>query len=84
MGGLDGRNRVIVIAESLPRVSSPRFESLAFVGGHISPQIKKIVLIDLAFVALRFELRDWHSFVRQSFHVELRYGLRELTAFNEH
>ena len=38
---LDGRNRAIVIAESL-RESSPRFESLAFLGCHISPKNTEI------------------------------------------
>ena len=33
---IDGRDRVIVITESLARVISPRVESLAFVGSHIS------------------------------------------------
>ena len=37
LGGLDGRNRTIVIAESLARVIA-EFESLAFVGYHFSPQ----------------------------------------------
>ena len=39
------------------------FESLAFVGGHISLQNTEIVLTDPAFVVLRFESRDWRSFV---------------------
>ena len=36
MAILDGRHRAIVVAESLARVTTLRFESLAFVGGHIS------------------------------------------------
>ena len=35
---IDGRHRAIVIAESLARVIAAMLESLAFVGGHISPQ----------------------------------------------
>ena len=58
---LDGRNRARVIAESLARVI---VESLAFVGGHISLQKpQNLVLTDPVFVALRFESRDWRSFV---------------------
>ena len=44
---------------------SLRFESLAFVGGHISPEKKQnLVLVDPRVVALRFESRDWRSFVK--------------------
>ena len=62
------------------RCDSNRKRSLAV----ISPsETQKLVLIDPAFVVLRFESRDWRSFVEHSFHVELRNGLRELTAFAE-
>ena len=47
------------------------------------PNKLKFVLADPAFVVLRFESRDWRSLVQHSFHVELRNGLRELTAFAE-
>ena len=68
-GTLGGRNRAIVIAESL-----------AFVGTHISPEntgfgphrpcvrCAAIRITRLAFIGV-------------AFHVELRNGLRELTAF---
>ena len=49
---------------------TPGFESLAIVGSHVSPppppDKQKSVLIDLAFVALRFESCDRRSFVRDS------------------
>ena len=70
-------NPAIVIAEMLARVISPRFNSLAFVGGiGDTPQTQKLVLIDPAFVVLRFESRDWRSFVQHLFHTELRNGQR--------
>ena len=75
--------------ESYRRIASeisPRFESLAFVGSNTSPPPKKtqkLVLIGSAFVVPQFEARDWRSFVQRSFYVELRNGLRELTAFAE-
>ena len=54
---------------------------------YLPPPPKKkeypLVLIDPAFVALRFESRDWRSLVWYSFHVELRNGLGELIAFAE-
>ena len=77
VSALDGRDRAIVIAESLARVVVARFESLAVIGGHISLQIDKefkVVLIDPAFV----ECRDSNArlaFIRVtfvSFHGELR------------
>ena len=45
---------------------------------------QKLVLIALSFFAPQFGSRDWRSFAQHSFHVELRNGLRELTAFAEH
>ena len=32
---------------------------------------------------LRVQSRDWRSFVKQSFHIELRNGLQEMIAFVE-
>ena len=61
-----------------------QFESLAMVGGHISPsKTQKLVLIDPAFVVPLLESPDWRSFVQNLFHVELWNGLRELIAFAE-
>ena len=72
---IDGRNRAIVIAESLASLSL-RFESLAFVGGHISPQNTEISphrpcvrcaairIARLAFIHLRFVPRgiaEWRA-----------------------
>ena len=37
VSALDGQDRAIVIAESLARVVAARFESLAVIGGYISP-----------------------------------------------
>ena len=54
---LDGRNRVIVIAEL-----SLRFESLAL-EVISAPHSQKLVLTDPAFVVPRFESRNWLSFV---------------------
>ena len=68
---LDGRNRAIVTAESLARViSAIRVASVRW-RSHISPKTQKLVLTEPAFVVLRFESRDWRSFVQYSFHVEL-------------
>ena len=81
---LDGRNRAIVIAESLAiviaaiRLASVRWSS------DVPPKTQDLVLMGAAFVVLRFESRDWRSLGQYSFHVELRNGLRELAAFAEH
>ena len=78
VNSLDGRNRAIVIAESLARgIAAIRIASVRW-QSHISPTAQKLDLTEPAFVVLRFESRDWRSFV-----VELRNGLRELTAFAE-
>ena len=59
MERLDGRNRAIVIAESLARfivairIASVRWRS------YLPPKTQKLVITDLAFVVLRFE-----SFIR--------------------
>ena len=84
---LDGRNRARVIAESLARIiaairsTSVRSRSDR---SYLPPKPQNLVLIDLAFVVLRFESRDCRSLVQYSFHMDLRNGLRELTAFAEH
>ena len=54
------KTRTLQFSEEL----SPRFESQAFIGDQISPlKTQKLVLTDHAFVVLRFESRDWRSFV---------------------
>ena len=79
---LDGRNRARVIAGLLARViTAIRIASAR--RSYLPPKSQKLVLTDPAFVALRFESRDWRSLVQQSFHMELRNGLRELIAFAE-
>ena len=84
----DGRNRAIVIAESL--AESYRCDStwLAFVGAHIPPppQKKHRIWSSQALRSLRCgsNRADWRSLVEYSFHVELWNGLRELAAFAEH
>ena len=61
---LDGRNRAIVIAESLARViAAIRFASVRWRSYH-PPNAQRLVLRDPVFVVLRFELRDWRSFPR--------------------
>ena len=84
LGSLDGRNRARVIAESLARViAAIRITSVRW-RSYLPLKTQNLVLVDPAFVALRFESRDWRSLVQYSFHVDLRNGLRELTAFAEH
>ena len=47
------------LSQNRLRKLSLRFESLAFVGGHYLPlKAQNLVLVDPAFVALRFESRD--------------------------
>ena len=59
---LDGRNRAMVIAESLAgvivaiRIASVRWRSYF-------PPPQKLVLTDLAFIVLRFESHNWRSFI---------------------
>ena len=80
---LDGRNRAIVIAEALARViAAIRITSVRW-RSYLPLKTQNLVLVDPAFVALRFESLDWRSLVQYSFHVELQNGLRELTAFAE-
>ena len=79
----DGQNRAIVVAESLARViAAIRITGVRW-RSYLTLKTQKLVLVDPAFVALRFESRDWRSLVQHSFHVELQNGLRELTAFAE-
>ena len=59
---LDGRNRAIVIAESLARVIAA-IRIATCVGGHISPRNIEISPHRPLSVVLRFESRDWRSFV---------------------
>ena len=55
---LDGRNHMIVNAESLARViAAIRITSVRW--RSYLPKIQKLVLIDLAFVVLRLESRNW-------------------------
>ena len=60
---LDGRNCERVIAESLARVTAAiRIASVRW-RSNLPPETQKLVLTDPAFVVLRFESRDWRSFV---------------------
>ena len=83
MGVLDGRTRAIVVVESLARVIAA-IRLIAFVGGHISPPNTELVLKRscVRCAAIRIAIG---AFIRVtcSFHVELRKGMRELTAFAE-
>ena len=81
---LDGRNRAIVIADSLARViAAIRITSVRW-WSYLPPRKRG----DWSFVAFcslccDFGSRDWRSFVQHSVHMELRNGLREFTAFAE-
>ena len=60
---LDGRNRAIVIAESLARViAAIRITSVHW-RSYLPLKTQNVVLVDLAFVVVRFELRDWRLLV---------------------
>ena len=60
---LDGRNRARVIAEALARViAAIRIASVRW-RSHLHLKTQNLVPIDPAFVALRFESRDWRSLV---------------------
>ena len=79
---LDGRNRARAIADSLARViAAIRITSVRW--RSYLPLKTQNLVVDPAFAALRFESRDRRSLVQYSFHVDLRNGLRELTAFAE-
>ena len=58
-----GRNHALVIAKSLARViAAIRITSVLW-RSYLLPKPQNVVLIDPTFVALRFELRYWRSFV---------------------
>ena len=60
---LDGRNRARVIAESLARViAAIRITSIRWCS-YLPLKTQNLVLVDPAFVALRFEACDWRSLV---------------------
>ena len=83
---VDGRNRARVIAESLARViAAIRITSvrLAVISPAKNTEFGPRRVVDPALVAIGLESRDWRS-LEYSFHVGLRKGLRELTAFTEH
>ena len=81
---LDGRNHARAIAESLARViAAIRITSVRW-RSYLPLKTQNLVLVDPAFVALRFEPRDWRSLLEYSFDVNLGNGLRELTVFAEH
>ena len=62
--GLDGRNRARVIAESLARVIAAIRITSAHLRSYLPPPKRQnVVLVDPAFVVLRFESRDWRSLV---------------------
>ena len=44
-------------------------------GPHGKRILKDTVIVDPAFVALRFESRDWRSLAQYSFQVDLQNGL---------
>ena len=62
------------IASESYRCDSNRKRSVELIS---PPKAQDWFLIGLAFVALRFESRDWCSLVSYAFHMELRNGLRE-------
>ena len=60
---LEGRNHARVIAESLARIiAAIRITSVRW-RSYLPLKTQNLVLVDPAFVALRFESRDWHSLV---------------------
>ena len=60
---INGRNRAIVIAESLVRViAAIRITSVRW-RSYLPLKPPNLVLVDLAFVALLFESRDWRLLV---------------------
>ena len=77
---LDGRNRAIVITESLARVTAAIRSTSVRWRSYLTPKTQKLVLTDPVFVVPRFGSRDWRSLVEHSF---LQNGLRELIAFAE-
>ena len=62
-GCLDGRNRAIVNAESLARVTAAiRITSVRW-WSYRPLEAQNLVLLDPAFIGLRFESCDWRSLV---------------------
>ena len=60
---LEGQNPAIDIAESLARViAAIRMTSVRW-QSYLIPKAQKSVLVDNAFLVLRFESRDWRSLV---------------------
>ena len=78
MQDLAGRNRAIVIAESLARVIAAIRIAAVCWRSYLPPPTQRLVLRDLVFVVLRLR-----SFVQHSFHVKLQNGVRELTVLAE-
>ena len=60
---LDGQNHAMVIAESLARVIAAIRITSVRCRSYLLSKTQKLVLIDPAFVALRFKSRDWRAFV---------------------
>ena len=63
LSGLDGRNRARVIAESLARVIAAIRITRVRWRSYLPLKTQSLVLVDPAFVVLRFESRDWRSLV---------------------
>ena len=60
---LDGRNRARVIAEPPARIIAAIGIASVRWRPYLLPTTQNMVLVDPAFVALRFESRDWRSMV---------------------
>ena len=56
---LDGRNRAIVIAESLARVIAAIRITSVRRQSYVPLETQNLVLVDPAFLVERFESRDW-------------------------
>ena len=83
---LDGQNRAIVVAESIARViAAIRITGIRLLS-YLFPKHRHSIwsLETLRSLRCAVESRDWRACVQHSFHMELRKGLRELTAFTEH
>ena len=63
VGCFDGRNRAIVIAESLARVIAAIRITSVRRQSYLPLETQNFVLVDPAFLVLRFESRDWCSLV---------------------
>ena len=64
VSSLDGRNRAIVITESLAWVIAAIRITSAHWRSYLPLKTQNLVLVDPAFVVLRFESRDWAIGVR--------------------